>query len=865
LTQTYLYVAPNLGEVGAIETADLAAAEDRHKVSFTVPTTVVCLQPRDELGKRTTLSGVVIGLDRGWPGPAHLRFATAARDRGLRVWFFWPQEKAVEHVDGERLVSFWRHWVVITLHRVRAGINRRIWGPEPPPDPAEALAERVTSELKPFIANSSPVPLPEISEPPAEPAVDGIGLYLRTDFWVQITSGGSYGHTCYVAKELAATSGGLVCLMANRYPLLDEMGLHQIVVPTPSDSSHERDLLGGTSYTYPILKVAMQAIRPSYIYERLCLGNYAGALVSRELGIPYIVEYNGSEISMRRSFDGGGFVYERAFTRAEEAAFKQATLITVVSDAVGESLIARGVDRDKVLVNPNGADPVVYSPPSPDLRRSVRSELGFGPDDRVIGFSGTFGGWHGVDVLAEALPRICAASSSAKFLLIGDGAYKHLVDDAVIRHGLADRVKSMGRVAQNEGARLLKACDIFVSPHSSHMVDSRFFGSPTKLFEYMAMAGGIVASDLEQLGEVLSPALRPEQLSGSVTVSDQRAILCKPGDVDQFVTAVTFLAESPSTSEALGRNARQAVLDHYSWRRHVERIWQHAAGETRRASQLAGAFGSAPARLDTGDAYKEQVQNQWNSNPVGPQYAKVHRPHTLEWYQEIEAHRYGVYGPWMLEVMEFTEHRGHDLLEIGAGIGTDLSQFARHGANVTDLDLSAGHMAHARENFALRGLTARFVHHDAERLPFDDNSFDVVYSNGVLHHTPNTRQVVAEIKRVLRPGGKAIVMMYAEDSLHYWLKLVWQVGLNEKRLLRQSMHDIMSETVEITANDAKPLVKVYSRRRLRELFTGFDDISIVKRQLMAVELPDWLKWMPLTTAERLMGWNLIVKARKPRA
>jgi SAM-dependent methyltransferase len=162
-------------------------------------------------------------------------------------------------------------------------------------------------------------------------------------------------------------------------------------------------------------------------------------------------------------------------------------------------------------------------------------------------------------------------------------------------------------------------------------------------------------------------------------------------------------------------------------------------------------------------------------------------------------------------------------------------------------------------------LTARFVHHDAERLPFDDNSFDVVYSNGVLHHTPNTRQVVAEIKRVLRPGGKAIVMMYAEDSLHYWLKLVWQVGLNEKRLLRQSMHDIMSETVEITANDAKPLVKVYSRRRLRELFTGFDDISIVKRQLMAVELPDWLKWMPLTTAERLMGWNLIVKARKPRA
>ncbi len=313
-------------------------------------------------------------------------------------------------------------------------------------------------------------------------------------------------------------------------------------------------------------------------------------------------------------------------------------------------------------------------------------------------------------------------------------------------------------------------------------------------------------------------------------------------------------------------------IEHYSWRRHVQRIWQLAAGGALPSmttpgavvpdANTAGAFAPQPQRIATGDAYKEQVQNQWNSNPVGPQYAKLHKPHTLEWYQEIEAHRYGVYGPWMLDVMEFDKHRGEQLLEIGAGIGTDLSQFARNGAVVTDLDLSAGHMAHAQENFALRGLQARFVHHDAERLPFDDNTFDVVYSNGVLHHTPNTRSVVAEIKRVLKPGGKAIIMMYAEDSLHYWLKLLWRMGLDEGRLQRQSMHDIMSETVEITANDAKPLVKVYTRRRLRELFNGFDDISIVKRQLMPEELPDWLKWMPMATAEKLMGWNLIIKARK---
>jgi len=855
----YLYVAPNLGEVATIENAELAATEDRHKVPIQVSETIVCLDPVAELSRRSNLKGVVIALERGWPGPSHLRFAGAVRKRGLRAWFFWPSEQAVEALDDERMASFWRHWAVITTHRIKSGISRRIFGPPPPPDPAVALAARVSEQLKKFNREAAPVPFGAVTGR----AYQGTGLYLRTDFWVKISSGGSYGHTCHVAKQLAATSTGLACVMANRYALLDEFGLHQIVVPSPSESSLEGDLLAGTAYFHPIVQVAVQAVKPAYIYERLCLGNYTGALISREYHLPYIVEYNGSEISMRRSFDGSGFAHESAFTLAEEAAFRQATLINVVSDAVGESLIARGVDRTKILVNPNGADPDIYAPAGPDERAAIRSELGFEASDRVVGFSGTFGGWHGVDVLAAAIPRICQESPHAKFLLIGDGPYKHLVDDAVVAAGLQGRVTSVGRVPQSDGARLLKACDVFVSPHNSHMVDSRFFGSPTKLFEYMAMGGGVVGSDLEQLGEVLSPALRPGDLSRPV--SDERAVLCAPGDVDEFVKAVVFLAASPEVCEALGRNARRAVIDHYSWRRHVERIWERAAGGTFQATGQAGAFAPLPQRIATGDAYKEQVQNQWNSNPVGPQYAKVHRPHTLEWYQEIEAHRYGEYGPWMLEVMEFDGHRGEQLLEIGAGIGTDLSQFARNGAIVTDLDLSAGHMAHAKENFALRGLQARFVHHDAERLPFDDNTFDVVYSNGVLHHTPNTRSVVAEIKRVLKPGGKAIIMMYAEDSLHYWLKLVWRMGLDERRLLRQSMHDIMSETVEITANDAKPLVKVYGRRRLRELFNGFDDISIVKRQLMAVELPDWLKWMPLQTAEKLMGWNLIIKARKPRA
>jgi SAM-dependent methyltransferase len=266
--------------------------------------------------------------------------------------------------------------------------------------------------------------------------------------------------------------------------------------------------------------------------------------------------------------------------------------------------------------------------------------------------------------------------------------------------------------------------------------------------------------------------------------------------------------------------------------------------------------------IQTEDAYKDQVQQQWNRNPVGSQHARASQPRTLAWFLEVEKHRYGVYAPWMPGTMEFAQHAGRDVLEIGGGIGTDLAQFARHGAAVTDVDLAAAHLQLAEENFRLRGLHGRFVHHDAESLPFADRSFDLVYSNGVLHHTPNTALVVGEIHRVLRPGGRVIVMVYAERSWHYWRKLVWLFGVKEGMLDSWSMGEIMSRSVERSANEARPLVKVYTRSRARALFKDFDRVKVLQRQLLAEELPPLFRWtLPLT--ERVLGWNLIVKATKP--
>ena len=113
---------------------------------------------------------------------------------------------------------------------------------------------------------------------------------------------------------------------------------------------------------------------------------------------------------------------------------------------------------------------------------------------------------------------------------------------------------------------------------------------------------------------------------------------------------------------------------------------------------------------------------------------------------------------------------------------------------MSDVDLASGHLELAKRNFELRGLQGTFRHGDSENIPFNDNSFDLVYSNGVIHHTPNTTQVVKEIYRVLKPGGRCIIMVYAENS-HTIGGHFGRIGLQQHELGTSSMGEIMSRHV----------------------------------------------------------------------
>jgi SAM-dependent methyltransferase len=263
---------------------------------------------------------------------------------------------------------------------------------------------------------------------------------------------------------------------------------------------------------------------------------------------------------------------------------------------------------------------------------------------------------------------------------------------------------------------------------------------------------------------------------------------------------------------------------------------------------------------------KQRAREQWSHDPAGAVYGREHEFGTREFFDAVERHRYTEYAPWMKAVMGFNDCAGARLLEIGCGMGTDLLQFARGGAEVTGVDLTPRSIEISRQHFAVYGARGDFAIADGESLPFADDSFEVVYSNGVLHHTPDTASAVREVYRVLRPGGEARVMLYHRGSVHYWGQIILRHGLLGGELLRgDSPGEIMSRYVEVNESGGCPLVKVYSRREARKLFSMFRVVKIQVEQLTRRELFILGRIIPEGMFRRLrrsVGGNVIVTARK---
>ena len=271
------------------------------------------------------------------------------------------------------------------------------------------------------------------------------------------------------------------------------------------------------------------------------------------------------------------------------------------------------------------------------------------------------------------------------------------------------------------------------------------------------------------------------------------------------------------------------------------------------------------ANLYNSEAKKETV-NQWNNDPCGYLCAEGLEEGTREFYERIDVDRYSDYAPWLKGAIEFDNYKGKKLLEVGFGMGTDLFQFAKGGANVYGIDLTPRHLEIAKKRFELYGIDAELLLGDAEDLPFDNNTFDVVYTFGVIHHTPETHKTLDEIHRVLKPGGNAIIGVYHKNSAFYWLRTMFYNHILSGNYKKQSFAKTFSN-IEYRAddNDAIPLVKAYSRRYFKKMLGNFS-----KKKLSVYHISRW-DFVPFeryvrpwfaSRLERYLGWYLIAKCKK---
>ncbi|HSZ15146.1 MAG TPA: class I SAM-dependent methyltransferase [Solirubrobacteraceae bacterium] len=219
--------------------------------------------------------------------------------------------------------------------------------------------------------------------------------------------------------------------------------------------------------------------------------------------------------------------------------------------------------------------------------------------------------------------------------------------------------------------------------------------------------------------------------------------------------------------------------------------------------------------LATDDAAKLEAVRQWTADPCGPEITAP--TGTREAVEQLLAGR-RAYAPWLADTLAYRATAGLDVLDVGCGQGIDLIEYAGAGARATGIDLTPRHVELARRHLQAMALTATVVQGDAERLPFEDSSFDVVSSNGVLHHTPDMGAALSEIHRVLRPGGTARIVVYNRRSIQYWAMQVAIRGILQRGLLQDgSMAGVLAHHVETTSIGARPLVRVYSRPQLRRM------------------------------------------------
>ena len=266
----------------------------------------------------------------------------------------------------------------------------------------------------------------------------------------------------------------------------------------------------------------------------------------------------------------------------------------------------------------------------------------------------------------------------------------------------------------------------------------------------------------------------------------------------------------------------------------------------------------------------QEVQDYWNSRPCNIRHSP-REVGTREYFDEVEARKYFV-EPHIPLFAEFERWKGKKILEIGCGIGTDTINFARHGALVTAVDVSSRSLDIARKRAEVFGLQdrIRFYCGSAEELSsfVPVSEYDLIYSFGVIHHTPHPEKVLEEIRSFVKPGSEIKIMVYHKYSWKvFWILIKYGWGKFWK------LDELVARNSE--AQTGCPITYTYSKKEFSRLLEkhGFHVKEIMIEHIFPFKIPDYtqytyikvwyFRWMPrrlFRWLERHWGWHLCVTA-----
>ena len=487
----------------------------------------------------------------------------------------------------------------------------------------------------------------------------------------------------------------------------------------------------------------------------------------------------------------------RVLEQIELAAYRAADAVVVVTDGFRDDIVRRGIPASKVVTIRNGVDVDRFTPKAPDP--ATRARLGASGDETLVLYIGAHGISHGLTAVADAAAKL--AGRAVHFAFVGEGAAKQQLVDHVAALGLGN-VTLLPGVPRHDVPDLLAAADICLVPLRDVPLFSTFI--PSKMFEFFAAEKAVVGAVRGEPAEILR---------------DAGAKVVEPEDAAALAAVIGALADAPDERVAMGRAARTFVEEHFDRR------------------DLAAAYHdllTAVVRRDD----KEAVAQFWDAEACGERYG-----------EEQDRIRYEL-EPEILRFARFEEAAGLDVLEVGVGMGADFVRWLRAGARASGVDLTRRAVEITRGRMEAEALHGDLRVADAERLPFADETFDLFYSWGVLHHTPDTAKTLEEARRVLRPGGRLRIMLYHR---HSWVALAAyaRFGLlkGKPRLgLRGAVAQIES-----------PGTKAFTEHEVRAMLRGFRTVS------MRTTLTHWDRRLAPGVATALgdrWGWFLLIETVK---